>query len=80
MSKKQDEPSVFSILSLTSSLMSFLVLGIILAPLGVAFGIAGVAKNEKLKGLGIAGIVIGSIALFVLLISLAIIATYGRYL
>jgi hypothetical protein len=60
--------------------MSFLVLGIILAPLGVAFGIAGVAKNEKLKGLGIAGIVIGAIALFVLLVSIAIVATYGRYL
>lgn len=80
MSKKvNNEPSVFSILSLTSALMSFLVLGIVLAPLGIAFGITGVAKNEKLKGLGIAGIVIGSIALFVLLISLAIIATYGRY-
>lgn len=72
--KVQNESSTYGIVSLACALCAWIAFGIILAPMAVIFGIASLAKDEKNKGLAIAGIVIGSIGFVVLIYSLAIIS------
>ena len=76
----QNESSAYGIASLACSIASWIIFGIILAPLGIIFGCISLSKNEKNKGLGIAGLIIGSVALAVYIFSLIIIATYSRYI
>jgi drug/metabolite transporter (DMT)-like permease len=75
--QEQNQSSTFGIVSLICSLMSFVVFGIILAPLGAIFGIVSLAKDEKNKGFAIAGIIIGCIVFIVMLYAFAVMsATY----
>lgn len=82
MAKKQlqNESSAYGIASLTCSIASWLIFGIILAPLGIIFGCISLSKNEKNKGLGIAGLAIGIAALLLIMYSLAIINSFSRYI
>ena len=75
MAKKvQNQSSAFGIASLTCSIVAWLAFGIVLAPAAIVFGIVGLARDEKNKGLAIAGLVIGSVGFVVLIYSLAIIS------
>ena len=76
--KVQNESSTFGIMSLICSICAWLAFGVILAPLGVIFGIVGLAKDEKNKGFAIAGLIIGSIGFVVLIYSMAIITAYNK--
>lgn len=79
MSSKKNQSSSFAVASFVCSLCSWLVLGIILAPLSIVFGCISISRNERNKGLAISGLVIGSVALAVLLLSLAIISAATKY-
>ncbi len=69
---RQPEPpkrsSVFGILSFIASLVGLFIFGIILAPAAIIFGIIGMGPGRPLKGLAIAGIIIGFISLIALLL------------
>lgn len=70
--KVQNQTASFGIASLVCSLMSFVVFGIILSPLGVIFGIVSLAKNEKNKGFAIAGIIVGALVFVFMLYAFAV--------
>ena len=78
--KVQNQTPAFGIASLICSLMSFVVFGIILSPLGVIFGIVSLAKNEKSKGFAITGMIVGSLVFVFMLYYLAVFtSTYNMY-
>jgi len=64
-----------AIASIICSSLSWLVLGIILAPLGVAFGAISLkSSNSSTRTLGICGLVIGVVSLTILVFSFMILA------
>lgn len=69
----------YAVSSFVCAIASWLIFGIILAPLSVVFGCMSLGKNERSKGLAIAGLIIGSIALAVLIFSWIIIGVAASY-
>lgn len=76
----ENQSNAFGVASLVCSVLSWIVFGIILAPLGIIFGAVSLSRNEKNCGLAIAGIIVGSIALLVLLVAMAMWATAVKML
>lgn len=74
-----NESNTYAVASLVCAIASWLIFGIILAPLSVVFGCMSLGKNERSKGLAIAGLIIGSIALAVLIFSWIIIGVAASY-
>ena len=74
MTRKNNSNS-FAAASLVCSLMSWVVLGIILAPLSIVFGAVSLGRREQSKAMAVWGIAIGSVALFVLFVSMIILAS-----
>ena len=79
MTNKTNNSNTYAVSSFICALVSWLVFGIILAPLSIVFGCISLGKNEKSKGLAIAGLIIGSIALAVLIFSFIIIGAVASY-
>lgn len=73
MSKKEiieeDKTIAFGVASIVCSVLSWLVLGIVLAPLGIVFGVIGLTQNKQSKILSAIGIAIGAVAVAILIIS-----------
>ena len=76
----ENQSNAFGVASLVCSILSWLVFGIILAPLGIIFGAVSLSRREKNCGLALAGIIVGSIALLVLLVAMAMWATAVKML
>lgn len=76
----QNQSNTFAVLSFICSVLSWVVFGIILAPLGIVFGAVSLGKNESNRGLAIAGITIGGVALFVMIVALALWTTAVKML
>lgn len=73
MTKKTNSNS-FAVASLVCSLLSWVVFGIILAPLSIIFGAISLGRGEKSVAMALWGITIGSVALFVLFVSLYVLS------
>lgn len=73
MTKKTNSNS-FAVASLVCALLSWVVFGIILAPLSIVFGAVSLGRGETSRGMAIWGICIGSVALFVLFVSLYVLS------
>lgn len=67
--KIEDQNIVYGVASIVCSALSWVVLGIVLAPLGVVFGCIGLTKGKQSKVLSAIGLAIGAVALAMLLIS-----------
>ena len=74
MAKKNNSNS-FAVASLVCSLLSWIILGIVLAPLSIVFGAVSLGRNEQSKAMAVWGIAIGSVALFVMFVSLLVLST-----
>lgn len=79
MTKKNNSNS-FAVASLVCALLSWVVLGIILAPLSIVFGAVSLGRREQSKAMAVWGIAIGATALFVLFVSMIILASAYRVL
>lgn len=75
MVNKKNNSSAFAVASLVCAIMSWIVFGIVLAPLSIIFGAVSLGKNEQNKAMAVWGIAIGCIALFVLFVAMVIFAT-----
>lgn len=78
--KKQEEPTtpIIGIISIICSVLSWVVMGIVLAPAGIILGIIG-ASVEKEKTPSIIGIIVGAVALIVLVFAFGAVASYMRF-
>jgi hypothetical protein len=65
----EDQNVAYGVASIVCSVLSWLVLGIVLAPLGVVFGCIGLTKGKQSKILSAIGLAIGAVALAVIIIS-----------
>lgn len=76
--KKQEEEStpILGILSMVCAIVSWLVLGIVLAPISIIIGIVG-ACVEKEKTPSIIGIIVGAIGLIVLIFAFGALSSYN---
>ena len=79
MTKKNNSNS-FAVASLVCALMSWVVFGIILAPLSIVFGAVSLGRREQSKTMAVWGIAIGSVALFVVFVSMIILTSAYRVL
>lgn len=76
----ENNQSSYAVASLVCSILSWVVLGIVLAPLSIIFGVISLSRKEKSAGMAIAGIIIGSIATAVCVFSLIIISSVATYM
>lgn len=74
-----NESSAYAISSFVCAIASWLIFGIVLAPLSIVFGCISLGRNERNKGFAIAGLIIGSIALAVMVFSFIIIGVAASY-
>ena len=74
MTKKNNSNS-FAVASLVCALLSWVVFGIILAPLSIVFGAVSLVRREQSKAMAVWGITIGAVALFVVFVSMIILTT-----
>lgn len=77
---ENNQSSSYAVASLVCSLVSWVVFGIILAPLSIVFGVISLSKKERNSGMAIAGIIIGSIATAVCVLSLIVISSIATYM
>jgi len=69
----------YAVSSIVCALASWIILGWVFAPLGIIFGCMSLSKNEENRGLAIAGIIIGTAALAVMIMSAIIISMATSY-
>lgn len=77
---KNNDTPIYAITSLIFALSSWVIFGIILAPLSIALGIKSLSLKEKGSGMAIAGIVIGSIGVSVYVLGLVFISSVASYI
>lgn len=76
MTKKDDGLRGIAVASLICSILSWLVFGIVLAPVGLALGLASIkSKNDMTSVIATIGAILGAISLVLLIMSFVVIAT-----
>ena len=63
----------YGIVSIIFGILSWIVLGLIFAPIGLVFGIIGASKNNDEKALAIIGVILNLISLLIIIVSIMIV-------
>lgn len=63
----------YGITSIIFGVLSWVVLGIVFAPIGLIFGIIGINKNKGEQALSVIGIVLNLISLLIMVIAIAMV-------